>query len=83
MRENITAQWAHDQATNVLNEKVKTQINIVLTDIEMCVKNNKFSATIYRDLHELTIKDITARGFKIEKNANYNQMDGPTYSISW
>lgn len=42
MREEITADWAKKTATNVLNEKVQNQINKVLNDIELTVKNNQF-----------------------------------------
>lgn len=83
MREEITADWAKKTATNVLNAKIQDQINKVLNDIEIAVKNNRFESTIYSDLHELTVKDIQGRGFKIEKNGNYNQQDGTSYSISW
>lgn len=83
MREEITAEWAKKTTTSVLNIKVQDQINKVLNDIEISVKNNRFDTTIYSDLHELTVKDIQGRGFKIEKNSNYNQQDGTSYSISW
>lgn len=83
MREEITAEWAHKQATNVLNEKVLNQINKILTNIEESVKVNKFSTTIYSDLHELTIKEIQSRGFKLDKNGDYNQQDGQSYTITW
>lgn len=82
MRAEITAEWAKKTATNVLNKKVEDQINKVLNNIEISVKNNRFECTIYSDLHELTIKDIQERGFKIEKKGN-NQQDGTSYSISW
>ena len=64
------------------NEKVQNQINKVLNDIELSVKNNRFDTTYYGELHELAVKDIEGRGFKIDKNSYYQQ-DGQSYSISW
>lgn len=83
MRENINAQWAKETATKVLNEKITGQINKCLDEIEMAVKRNEFDCVHFGGLHELTIKDITKRGFSIEKNPMGNQMDGTTYTITW
>lgn len=82
MRDEITAQWAKETATNVLNNKIKDQINKVLNDIELSVKNNRFETTIYSDLHEFAIKDLESRGFKVVKSTYYQQ-DGQSYKISW
>jgi hypothetical protein len=83
MKENITAQWAKETATNLLNDKIKNQISKALDSIETSVKRNEFSCTHYGILHDLAIEDIKSRGFGITKHGNYNQMDGDSYSITW
>lgn len=83
MRENITAEWAKETAQTLLNAKIKSQISKILDDIELAVKKNDFRCTSYGDFHDLAIEDIEKRGFIVKINANINQMDGVSYSISW
>lgn len=85
MREEITADWAKKTANSVLNVKVQDQINKVLNDIELSVKNNRFTTNVQLDLHELTIANIRERGFEIKKNTtNYGGYGSITsYIINW
>lgn len=82
MKEEITAKWARETAQNVLNERVVGQINKANLRIEQAVKENKFSANFYGELHDFAQKDIKDRGFGLEKNTGH-QMDGESYTITW
>jgi len=83
MRENITAEWAKETATNILNQKIKTQITKCLDSIESAVKENRFNCTYYGDLDQFAIAEIKKRGFGIDQDGNWNQQDGTSYTITW
>lgn len=85
MRDNITAQWAKEKASTILSDKINGQINSALNDIEMAVKNNRFSTNISTDLHDLAIADLRGRGFEVKRKvSNYDGYGSITsHDISW
>ena len=82
MRDNITAKWARETATNVLNEMIENQINSCLDDIEEAVSLNKFTVNVFLELHPLAEKDLLGRGFNVKFN-NGGQTGGESYTINW
>jgi len=80
-RYNITAEWARKQATSVLGEKVKKQIDTCLDAIEKAVARNEMSTSIGIYAESLTLEDLRKRGFNV--NQYDDQRDGSYLSISW
>jgi len=78
----ITAEWARKEAQTVLSEKVKTEISQCEKLIIAAVKRNEFSCDVSIYPHELTITELTKRGFDISKHSG-DQRDGSYISIKW
>jgi hypothetical protein len=80
-RNNINAEWARKQATSILGEKVKKEINICLDAIEKAVASNQMSISLGIYAESLTIEDLRKRGFTVKQ---YDAiLDGSYLSISW
>jgi hypothetical protein len=77
----INAEWARKQATSVLGEKVKKQIDTCLDAIEKAVARNETSTSIGIYAELLTLEDLRKRGFNV--NQYDDQRDGSYLSISW
>jgi len=80
-RYNITAEWARKQATSVLGEKVKKEIDTCLDAIEKAVARNEMSTSIGIYAESLTLEDLRKRGFTV--NQYNDQRDGSYLLISW
>jgi hypothetical protein len=80
-RNNINAEWARKQATSILGEKVKKEINICLDAIEKAVASNQMSISLGIYAESLTIEDLRKRGFTVKQYDD--QRDGSYLSISW
>jgi hypothetical protein len=80
-RNNINAEWARKQATSILGEKVKKEINICLDAIEKAVASNQMSISLGIYAESLTIEDLRKRGFTVKQYDD--QRDGSYISISW
>jgi hypothetical protein len=80
-RNNINAEWARKQATSVLGEKVKKQIDTCLDVIEKAVARNEMSTSIGIYAESLTLEDLRKRGFTVKQYDD--QRDGSYLSISW
>ncbi len=80
-KQNITADWARKQATTILGEKIKKQTNACLSAIEEAVSKNQMSTSIDFHLHDLTIEDLSNRGFIVK--SFHSQKDGVYALISW
>lgn len=78
----VTAEWARKEANTVLSEKVLQQIGICEKSIKSAVARNDFSCSVGIYLHELTLKELVSRGFKIERQTG-DQRDGSYTNISW
>ena len=83
MKPQITAKWAREQATAVLGEKVKKQLEKCFESIENAVKRNEFQTSVYIYADDLTIQELNKRDFKTEKVIGYDQRDGDSLKISW
>ncbi len=62
--EDITAEWARKEATTILGEKIKKEINICLIAVEKAVTKNEMSVNVPGSFDTLTIADLVKRGFK-------------------
>jgi len=80
-KNNINAEWARKQATSILGEKVKKQIDTCLEAIEKAVANNQMNTSIDIYADALTLEDLRKRGFSV--NQYDDQRDGSYLSISW
>jgi hypothetical protein len=80
-RNNINAEWAKKQATSILSEKVKKEINICLDAIEKAVASNQMSISLGIYAESLTLEDLRKRGFTVKQYDD--QRDGSYISISW
>jgi hypothetical protein len=80
-RNNINAEWARKQATSILGEKVKKEINICLDAIEKAVASNQMSISLGIYAESLTLEDLRKRGFTVKQYDD--QRDGSYLSISW
>jgi len=80
-RNNINAEWARKQATSILGEKVKKEINICLDAIEKAVASNQMSISLGIYAESLTLEDLRKRGFTVKQYDD--QRDGSYISISW
>lgn len=80
-RNNINAEWARKQATSILGEKVKKEINICLDAIEKAVASNEMSISLGIYAESLTLEDLRKRGFTVKQYDD--QRDGSYISISW
>jgi hypothetical protein len=77
----ITAEWARKTATSILGDKVKQQVEVCLKYIKLAVERNEMSiyVNIYAD--QLTITELTKRGFKCKQHDD--QRDGSSLQINW
>lgn len=80
-KNNINAEWARKQATSILGEKVKKQIDTCLEAIEKAVANNQMNTSIDIYADALTLEDLRKRGFTVKQYDD--QRDGSYLSISW
>jgi hypothetical protein len=80
-RYNITAEWARKQATSVLGEKVKKEIDTCLDAIEKAVARNEMSISLGIYVESLTLEDLRKRGFTV--NQYDDQRDGYYLFIGW
>lgn len=80
-KNEINAEWARKQATSVLNDKVKKEVDTCLNAIERAVATNEMSTCVYIYAHSLTLEDLTKRNFTVKQEDN--QMDGAFLRISW
>lgn len=80
-KNNINAEWARKQATSILGEKVKKQIDTCLEAIEKAVANNQMNTSIGIYADALTLEDLRKRGFTVKEYDD--QRDGSYLSISW
>lgn len=80
-KNNINAEWARKQATSILGEKVKKQIDTCLEAIEKAVANNQMNTSIDIYADALTLEDLRKRGFTVKQYDD--QRDGCYLSISW
>ena len=78
----ITAEWARKQATIVLSDKVLYQIEACEKAIKTAVTRNDFSCSVGIYLHELTVKELQSRGFKIDKQIG-DEREGSYTNITW
>jgi hypothetical protein len=80
-RYNINAEWARKQATSVLGEKVKKEIDTCLDAIEKAVARNEMSISLGIYVESLTLEDLRKRGFTV--NQYDDQRDGYYLFIGW
>jgi hypothetical protein len=78
---DVTAKWARETATAILGEKVQEQINRCLNSVRGAVSRNEMSISINVYADNLTIQELSKRGFKVKQEDD--QRDGPYLIISW
>lgn len=83
--DKIDAKWARETATGVLGEKVKKQLDTILTGIKKAATNNerKYTPSLYMD--DLTRQELSKRGFMLEfyPGDPRDSRDVDYYVISW
>lgn len=80
----INANWARTTATNIMSEKIKSELQSILTQIKDAVFNNKM-CVYANSIDKLVQQELTKRGFKVEYN-NVSPIDpreSSYYTISW
>lgn len=79
---HVTADWAK-QESSATDEKVEKQLNEILGDITLAVKNNEKSV-ITSSLFENTRQELLKRGFKSYWTENRKvKKDDSFYTITW
>jgi hypothetical protein len=78
----INAQWARETATKVLGDKVKKQIEQCENSITQAVKSNSMSCDVGIYADDLTILELTKRGFTCKKVTGHDQRDDDYLTIS-
>ena len=78
---DVDAKWARETATAILGEKVQEQLNKCLNTIRSAVTRNEMSTSISMYADNLTIQELTKRGFKVKQEDD--QRDGSYLQISW
>jgi hypothetical protein len=79
----ITAKWAREKVSQILYEKVNTEISKIEGEIQIAVKKSEMSCTISNSLDDLTIKTFETRGFEMKYCQGYGQLENDYYIIKW
>lgn len=79
--ENLNAEKAHDLAGKVISDKSKQQLNDVLKEISISVKNGNFECHYYKTLLNNVVKELENRKFRVRDLSS--QKDGTYYNIKW
>ena len=83
MSDNITAQWAREQANEILGKKVSEELDKCETAIRNAVKRNEMTCSVSIYAHEKTLSELTKRGFKVKQHEGYDQRDPAYIQINW
>jgi hypothetical protein len=81
MDKQITADWARQQATAILGERVSKEIETCEQAIKQAVTKNEMSCYVSIYAHQNTIKELTSRGFEVKQHSD--QREGNSLHIKW
>lgn len=79
--DKITAEWARKTSSEILGDKVKSQIDTCLLEIKRAVSRNESSTNIGIYAESLTIQELRKRGFNCDQHSD--QRDGSYLYIKW
>ncbi len=83
MSDNITAQWAREQANEILGKKVSEELDKCETAIVLAVGRNEMTCSVSIYAHEKTLSELRNRGFKVKQHDGYDQRDPAYIQINW
>ncbi len=85
IKKHITAEWARMQATNIIGDSVRKELENILGLIEERIKYNQLSLSHAGSLQDLTKKELVKRGFKLEwiDGDFRDPREYGYYTISW